>query len=156
VSTLKLPLPLSSPLLDYWDLSANRRVETVAILTHKTTPVRLLSSVEFATMRVSVTGCLPVDAPLSMLWESTIRLRIFRDRGLLQYLSGEHIALSLQTAYWPYRSRRAWRGHELLRLLDADERYGVEVWISGMPTDDNPHTFRRLRLRDRLAELEAS
>lgn len=137
---------------DYWD--RNHREPYVP--THPPSldgiATRRLSPVERATVRVAALTPATVPPGRSMRHETSFRLALLRLRGDLPYMSGTRLAEYLETVFWTYPSPYASRGWWLLSEIDRLS-YG-EVWIHAEPSPDSPYRFRKMRLHQRLAELE--
>jgi hypothetical protein len=144
---------LSGPMPDYWERAASLPYEKVKLLEPQQSPTRHLSVVERATLKCVAPSLPDVPSGNSVLHEVATRLSAYRRRGALEYMSGQHIADLLQYLYWPeHPSRNSRRGWTLLHALD-EANLGVEVWISAEPLERHGG-FRRMRLHERLAELQ--
>lgn len=143
-------------LADYWEHALDREFHEVDVLPPAKTPMRLLNHIELATLQAVVVPRSGTPPTFSTLGESGIRLAIFHERNLLQYMSADHLARTLQFVFWPHArlAQRPWRGLDLLRLIDEhSEETGVQFWLSAEPTTEAANHFRRMRLSDRIAEL---
>jgi len=142
------------PLPDYFERACTLPFERVDLPSPHRSPTRLLSQVERATIRVSAPDVEDVPPGNSVMHEATLRLAIFKERDLLEYFSGAYIAATLQRLFWgAHPSIHAHRGWAL--LAELDRRDLVEVWLSAEPIDlDLRDHFRRMRLRERLRELD--
>lgn len=150
-----LTLELASPLADWHESNIDNTPSPVSMLEPADTPMRLLSPVELATLRVQAAMLPDLTPPYSILGEAAVRLRVYASRGVLEHFSGDYIARCLQAQFWvhSHHSRRPWRGFEMLRTLDLhSEQTGVEVHVCGEPLQ-RWGSFRRLRLHERIAEL---
>ncbi|KRC58541.1 hypothetical protein ASE14_18365 [Agromyces sp. Root81] len=138
----------------YWERSLNYPHEPAELLSRHETPTRLLTNTERATVRIDAPE--PFDCPQGsgILYEATVRLALFRSRGVLPHSSGHYIARQLESVFGsrhPFAQVRALVGWELLRALDAAD-LGTNVWISGEPTEPLGR-YRRMRLAARCAEF---
>jgi hypothetical protein len=122
-------------------------------------PTRFLSQVERATIKVISPSLANVILTPSILGRAAARLAAFQDKGLLQYMSGHYIATHLHYVFYsihPVALRKARRGWSLLAAVDRANT-GIQVWTSAEPLPDDPRQhFRRMRLHERLDELEMS
>ncbi|MGV8881133.1 MAG: hypothetical protein ACOH19_03185 [Rhodoglobus sp.] len=89
-----------------------------------------------------------------LLFDLSARLHIMHVRGVLDYMSGQSIADTLQSVYRSqHPSRFSYWGWDLLRALDASD-LGFEVWLSAVSDGDDFYT--RMRMSDRLDQLARS
>ena len=121
------------------------------------TPMRHLTPVEVATMRVDIDLSTPVDmATHNIAVEAGLRLRAWEAHQSQAWKSGRQIARELQCYFWPqsHKARHPLRGLELLRHIDATSAdHGVTVWVDTLGPDDR---YRKMRLHERLAVLTYS
>lgn len=151
---MSLNTTASGPLPNFWERAAALPYEQVKLPPPRHCLTRHLSPIERATVKCSAP--LPDDVQIgnSILHEAALRLAIFQKREILQYMSGSYIADAFQRVFWKeHPSRHARRGWSLLAELDRAD-IGVEVWISGEPLEDPYQPFRRMRLSERITELE--
>lgn len=141
------------PLPDYWEQASSLPFTGVELPEPGECPTRLLSAVERATVQIIAPSYIDLPPGNSMLHEAVARLSVYRDRNVLPYASGHFIADALQRVFWPaHPGKHARRGWTLLAAIDAAD-LGAEIWTSAQPLT-LWGSFRRMRLRDRLAELE--
>jgi hypothetical protein len=146
---------LSGPMPDYWERAASLPFEKVQLLEPRDSPTRFLSRLERATLSCSALPLAEIPIGNSILHEAATRLAVYRSRGSLKYMSGHKVADTLQYVFWPaHPSRHARRGWTLLHALDAAD-LGIEIVISSEPLEPGG-VFRRMRLHERLAELQAN
>lgn len=148
-------LGVRGPLPDYWEQASAFPFAEVDLPEPHECPTRLLSAVERATVQIVAPELSDLPPGNSILHEAVARLSVYRLRKVLPYASGHFIADALQRVFWPaHPGKHARRGWSLLAALDAAD-LGAEIWISGEPLE-LWGDFRRMRLRDRLGELEAA
>lgn len=117
-------------------------------------PLRHLSRVELATMRLRVDLTAKRVPCQGIVFDAAMRIAVRADRGTLRYMSGWTVAKSLQSLYYPqsWNAKVPVRGLDLLVAVDASaERHGVSITLDAEPTDGRHH--RPMRLRDRFIEL---
>ncbi len=116
--------------------------------------VSRLTQIEIATIRCVVPKLADVPPGFSRLSRAAAFLAAWEGRGVLQYMSGYHVARELTGALFslhPFRGTR--RGLEVLADLDA-ANLGVEVWCSTLrPDRPGLDRYVRVRLSERLHEL---
>jgi len=120
-----------------------------------TSPLRQLSMVERATVKVTPFPFADVPLGNSTAHEATFRLALAAHQGWLPYASGFSIARYFETVFWgSHPSPKAQRGWDLLERLD---RLGfAEVWLSAEPLLTAPNRFRQMRLHERADEIRGS
>jgi len=127
---------------DYWAEIADLPRTEVQLFGPRDTPTRKMTAVERATVRVTLDdGWTPGK---SIVHEAALRMTIWDERGLLDYMSGQYIAHELQRVFWyPHPSSRAHRGWDLMRAVDAAD-VGVEITFSTLTHSSD--RYERVRL----------
>lgn len=146
---------LTGPLPDYFGRAAQMPYEEVHLPEPSESPTRYLSPIERATVKVQLVG--PLPSGRSILAEAALRMALFESRGVLEHMSGHYLAQTLHYTFFsvhPVAVRQARKGWVLLAALDA-ANLGVEVWTSAEPLSPFG-AFRRIRLHERLSELDRS
>ena len=117
-------------------------------------PLRHLSRVELATMRLRADLSAERVPCQGIVFDAAMRIAVWADRGVLPYMSGWTVAHELQSLYYPrsFAMKMPVRGLDLLVAVDAShEHHGVSVTLDAEPIDGRHH--RPMRLRDRFIEL---
>jgi len=128
-----LPREPLAALYRYWQKGSKLPESTVELLPLDRSPVRLLSNVELATIRVHAPRAEDLDVKQhGVPFQAAIRLAVFESRGGLRYWSGWRVASELQHVFHRYArlDRPPFRGFEILRAVDATSRsHGVHVTV---------------------------
>lgn len=139
---------------------AREAYSLAAIKPNKNTPVRKLSAVELATVRITL-----VDPPQPWSETSTDLCTVLAcrmhawaglpDRNVRQVRRGWRCAERFASICSRFDTRPldVWRGWDLLRQLDLRDDLGVQVWVQ---TDATSSDSRFIRLSQRLASPESS
>ena len=140
---------------DFWVATGALPRQRVQLDEPRHSPTTYLGAVERATIRAEVVHPENTVAANSILHEGAFRLLLFQEREVLQYMSGHYIADHLNYVFWAaHPAKLARRGWILLAALDAADL--VQVTLSAEPLPDDPaQRFRRMRLSERLVEINA-
>jgi hypothetical protein len=137
---------------EYWERATTLPHQCTTLYPPDRSPVRGLSPVERATVRVVAPEVENIPEGASLLHEATFRIALFQQRGLLASMSGHRLAVLFQSVMYPeITGRHARRGWELLRALDASDL--VQIWLAAEPLPGQ-RKRRRMRMGDRITELE--
>ena len=121
-----------------------------------TSPLRRMTDVERATVRVTPVSRGAVPLGNSIPHEAAFRLAVARRLGWLGAASGRRVAANLETAFWgSHPSRRAERGWDLLAVLDELEWATVTVSAEPRGLSRSFRPMRLAQLRDELAQTTA-
>ena len=120
-----------------------------------TSPLRGLSQVERATVKVQALTLADVPLGNSFAHEAAFRLALAAEHRWLPYASGWGLAVYFETVFWgSHPSPTAQRGWDLLATVDSLDL--AEVWLSGEPLDSASRTFRVIRINSRARELRGA
>lgn len=144
------------PMGRYWESAPRESWPDREYITPASTPMRRLSPVELATLRITANrGPWEVPPVAGMAGEAAVRAAWWVARGDFRTATAHDLARHLQDVFFPRSSlaRRPWRGYQLLLEMDAiGDLTGVEVWLDTVDPGDW-RRFAAVRLRDRVAEL---
>ncbi|MWV57433.1 hypothetical protein [Rathayibacter sp. VKM Ac-2754] len=156
MNTLSLPFSPTQVLFGHWERALEGSVEPEWKPDPVSTPMRLLSPVEFASLRVQLRRNAEDLRPDTHgpVTDAALRIALWEVMG--KRFSGYRLAQELQHFHFPHvpESREPWRGWDMLAAIDATaDLHGVELVLNAEPAEPAWTRFREMRLSERLAEV---
>lgn len=156
MNTLSLPFSPIQVLFAHWERALEGSAEPEWKPDPVNTPMRLLSPVEFASLRVRLRCDAQDLQPTSHGPVTDAALRVGLWEAMGKRFSGYKLAQELQH-FFSSRGLVAlepWRGWDMLRAIDATaDLHGVELWLDAEAIEPDWNRFREMRLSERLAEV---
>lgn len=158
MNTLSLPFSPTSVLSEHHERVLEGVIEPAWKPDPVGTPMRRLSPVEYASLRVRLRRDVAELRPEThgLVTDAALRIALWEVMG--KRFSGYRLAQELQHHFFSRGTvpREPWRGWDLLAAIDRSaDLHGVELVLQAEPVEPEPTRFRTMRLSERLAELSA-